>query len=485
MKKIIESILKKGKIFDNDEDVERYSSDYSITTPRRPWMVIRIEDSDELQSIIIKLNEEGVSAYPSSSKIHFYGGTIPRKDDSVILDLSGMNRIHEIDEVNHWVHIEPGVSWEQVQSWLEKRGYRCVMPLLPHRDRSVLMDYLEREQPTLCKFEYSETIASMWVIWGIGERFITGSASINRFRKEGCFSDGVNPQGPGPIDFWRLLQGSQGTLGIVTKGICKIEPIPSISKTIFFSGETLEELISPLYEMGQRYVGFERFLVNDVCLADILGYLELKTNLPNWVIINVLSGLPLGRPEEMVGYQFEYIQNELRRKFPHLRFGERLEGAPDGIEERIPEMLRRPWPADRIYWKHLRKGNCHEVIFMTTLRKTPEFVKLFKDISSQFDYPMEDIGIYIQPVEDMRACQMTFMIPYDQKNGEEFRIIKEMNKRAILEVVKRGGYFNRIYEGVGEVVYSLPRAKGYVEYMRRIKKLFDPNWILSPGKLCF
>ena len=485
MKQTIEKIIGNGKVVDRDEELERFSSDYSLVAPKKPRMIIKIQDSDDVLNVILGFNEDGVAVYPSSSKVHFHGGTIPRKEKAVVLDLSGMNKIHEIDEMNHWVHIEPGVTWGQLQQTLEKKGYRSVIPLLPHPDRSVLMDYLEREQPTLCKFEYSEMIASMWVIWGIGEKFTTGSASINTFRQKGCFADGVNPQGPGPIDFWKLLQGSQGTFGVVTKGICKIEPIPSIAKTIFFPDETLDDLLSPLYEMGRRYIGFERFLVNKVSLAAIFGAPHLKTSLPNWVIINVLSGLPIGRPEEMMGYQLDYIQNELKNKFPRLTIEEKLKGAPSGIEGKLPEMLRKPWPNEKIYWKHGHKGNCHEVIFITTLKKTPEFVEVLKEIADEFDYPAEDIGIYIQPIEDMRACQMTFILPYNPNDGQELRIIKEMNKKSIIKVIEKGGYFNRIYEGVGEVVYTLPRAQSYVNHIRRVKRLFDPNWILSPGKLCF
>jgi hypothetical protein len=328
-------------------------------------------------------------------------------------------------------------------------------------------------------------ISSMWVVWGLGEKFTTGSASVNTFRQKGTFSDGVNPQGPGTIDFWRLLQGSQGTLGIVTKGICKMEFIPAVSKPVFFTAETLGELLSPLYEMGNRYVGFERFLVNNVSLASILGDSKLKTSLPNWVIINILSGLPIGRPEEMVGYQFDYIQKELKNKFPRLTVEEKLKGAPNGIEEKLPKMLRKPWPEGKKYWKHGDQSNCHEVTFITTLKRTPEFVDLFKEIAAELNYSSQDIGIYIQPIEDMRACQMDFMFPYNPDDDQELEIIKQMNKKAIMEVVHRGGYFNRIYEGVGEVVYALPRVQGYVKNIRKMKGLFDPNWILSPGKLCF
>lgn len=485
MKHAIAEIVGKDNVIDRDEELEKFSSDYSLIPSMKPEMVVKVHNSDEVLNVILQLNDGGVPVYPASSKIHFYGGTIPRKEGAVIMDLSGMNKIHEIDEVNHWVHIEPGVTWGQLQQELEKKGYRSVIPLLPHPDRSVLMDWLEREPPTLCKFEYNEMIASMWVTWGLGENFTTGSASINSFRQKDCWADGVNPQGPGTIDFWRLLQGSQGTFGIVTKGICKIEFIPSAEKTIFFPAETLAELIPPLYEMGHRYIGFERFVINNVALTGILGNTGLKASLPNWVIVNVLSGLPVGRPDEMVDYQISYIQNELQNKFPRLTIAEKLDGAPAGIEDKLPEMLRKPWPRDKRYWKHEKKGNCQEVIFTTLLGGTPDFVEIMKEIARQYDYSIHDLGIYIQPLEDMRACQMNFILPYNPEDDREIRKIKNLYNQAIAEVFNKGGYFNRVYDGIKEIVYSVPRAQGYVNYARRIKSLFDPNWILSPGKLCF
>jgi len=485
MKEAKERIVGEGNFIDKNEELEMFSRDYSVVASKEPKMVVKVRNPDEVLDVVLQLNEDGTPLYPSSSRVHFYGGTIPRREDAVVMDLSGMNKVHEIDETNHWVHVDPGVTWGQLQQALEEKGYRSVIPLLPHSGRSVIMDWLEREQPTLCKFEYSEMLASMWVVWGIGEKFTTGSASINTFRQEGCLADGVNPQGPGSIDFWRLLQGSQGTFGIVTKGICKIELIPSVSKTFFFSAENLFELIAPLYEVGRRYVGFERFLVNNVSLAAILGDSNLKASLPNWVFINVLSGLPIGRPDEMVGYQVDYIENQLRKKFPRVTIAETLEGVSAGAVEKLPEMLRKPWPEDKVYWKHQKKGNCQEVIFMTSLNRANEFVEAIEDIATELDYPFEDIGIYIQPVEDMRACQMTFMLSYNKREEEEVKKLKEIYGRAIVEVINKGGFFNRVYDGIGDIVYNLPRAQGYVKHIRRVKRLFDPNWILSPGKLCF
>ncbi len=485
MKESFKEIVGEGNVIDNNKELKKFSSDYSNIPSIAPELVVKVSEEEEVLKVVRQCNDEGLSIYPSSSKVHYYGGTLPRKESSIVMDLSGMNKIHEVDELSHWVHIGPGVTWGQLQTDLEKKGYRSIIPLLPHAKRSVLTDWLEREAPTACKFECNETIASMWVTWGIGESFVTGSASVNNFRKEGCFADGVNPQGPGSIDFWRLLQGAQGTFGVVTKAICKIEFIPAVSKAVFFTSDDLSDLTAPLYEMGKRYVGLERFIVNDVTLAAILGDNKLKSSLPGWTTINVLMGLPIGSPDDMVDYQFSYVQNQLRAKFPKIAIAEKLKGAPAGTEEKLPEMLRKPWPENKVFWKHAAKGNCQELIFTTLLSKTPHFTAILKNIALEHSYPVEDIGVYIQPLEDMRACQVSFMLPFDDKNEAESKNVQRLYRQAIIEVLNEGGYFNRIYDGIGDVVYTLPRVQGYMRQIRRVRKLFDPNGIMSPGKLCF
>ena len=485
MEKDFGDVIGDGKVIYEENELARFSRDYSLIPPKKPSAILRVGNAEEVLNVVCFANEKGIPLYPSSSRVHFYGGTIPRRDGAAILDLSEMNNIVEIDDRNHWVHIEPGVTWGQLQSELEKKGFRSVIPLLPHADRSVLMDWLEREQPTVCKFEYNEMVASMWVVWGLGEKFVTGSAAVNTFRKPGCYADGVNVQGPGTLDFWRFLQGSQGTMGIVTKAICKIEYIPVDTKTYFFPVDKIEELMEPLYLMGHRYIGHERLIVNNMAGAGILGDYNLKTSLPDWTAIVVLSGLPVGRPKEMVEYQVDYIQNNVKKRFPGLRITETLEGAPVGTEEQLPEILRKPWPVEKTYWKHAYKGNCMELIFMSPPKKAAGIIDMIKKLAGSHDYPEDDIGIYVQPVEDIRAFQMDFIFYYNPDNAAEVVKVEEIHKEGISRVVDMGGYFNRIYNGVGELVSELPRAQGYLKYIRRVKKLFDPNNILSSGKLYF
>ena len=167
-------------------------------------------------------NENHIPVVPVSSKVHFFGATIP-KEGGLVLDLTRMNKILEIDPDNRRVRFETGVSWDQLTQALKKEGFRVIMPLTPPAERSVLTDFMEREEPTNQVYDYGEPLEAMEVVWPTGEIFRMGSASVNGYPDSP--SKGGNPSGPG-LDFYRFFQCAQGTMGVVTWTNLKIESIP-------------------------------------------------------------------------------------------------------------------------------------------------------------------------------------------------------------------------------------------------------------------
>ncbi len=485
----IEKLKEVTNVIESDEERAKFEKDFSLVPPCKPDAVVKPKTRDEVAEIVIACNDNNIPIFPASSKVHFNGGTIPRPSKTmprpigIVMDLSEMNTIERLNEEDMWGYLEVGVTWEQYANALKEKGYRTTMPLLPHAERSVVMDWLEREQSTIPMFEYSEQIGGMWVVWGLGEKFATGSASSNTFGQPGNYAAGVNPQGPGTIDFWRLLQGSQGTLGIVTKAVVKFERIPKIEKVYFIPAEELEELVDPVYDILHRRVGYERLIVNNMVLATMIAesgdqILTLKEKLPPYVFIMIIGGL-YRKPEMHLGYQEDYLKTTFKERFPNVNLTEKLEGAP-GLEERLPEMLKNPWPKDKTYWKHMLKGNCQDLVFMTTIEKAPQFCEVIAPIVEEHGYPLDQIGHYVQPVEEGRACQVTYSFYYSDDEKEK---ILNLYKALIPAVWKAGGFFNRPYEYVAQYVYK--KAPDYTAYLMRVKKLFDPNMILSPGKLCF
>ena len=104
-------------------------------------------------------------------------------------------------------------------------------------------------------------------------------------------------------------------------------------------------------------------------------------------------------------------------------------------------------------------------------------------MAGRYQYPVDDIGIYLQPVENGHACQLQFNFFYNPKDDAETEKVRSLYADAQKSVLELGAYFNRPY---GPIVNELYRHNGdYTMMLKRMKKLFDPKDILNPGNLCF
>ena len=218
-KEQLKKIVGKENVSEAKKDLAKYSRDYSLVPSGMPDLVVWPKTSEEVSGVVKWANENDVPVIPVSSAVHFYGCSIP-KQGGMIVDLSRMTQIFEIDDYNRRVRIQPGVTWKQITGELAKKGMRIIMPLLPPANRSVVTDFLEREVPTNTVYDYGEPTQSFELVWPTGELFRLGSASVNGYPDSK--SKGANPSGPG-LDFYRFLQGAQGTFGIVTWMNLKIE----------------------------------------------------------------------------------------------------------------------------------------------------------------------------------------------------------------------------------------------------------------------
>jgi hypothetical protein len=460
-----------------------YATDFSYLPSGAPNYVARPANSVEVSRVIRFCNENRIPVVPCSSKVHFYGASIP-KEGGLVMDMSRMDRILEIDADNRRVRFEAGVTWDKLTKALKREGFRVVMPLTPPAERSVLTDFLEREEPTNQVYDYGEPLQAMEVVWPTGEIFRMGSASVNGYPDSR--SKGGNPSGPG-LDFYRFFQCAQGTMGVVTWTNLKIESIPKIDKTLFAPIDHLDYAIDFLYRILPRRIGQEVLLLNNVNLAAVLAenwptdFEKLKSSLPPWTLILVISGL-LRRPEEKIAYEESFLAQVIRNEFTELRLGENLPGFP-GLRNKVLPILRNPWPANVPHWKNRVKGACQGLIFHTRPLKAPHFVTKVQEIAARHGYPMKDIGMYIQPIEHNRACRPEFTFFYDPANEAEKNAIRALYKDAASVLLSEGAIFTRPYGELASLVYG--KATSYAGHLKRLKKVFDPNNIMNPGNLCF
>ena len=145
------------------------------------------------------------------------------------------------------------------------------------------------------------------MIWGGGQRFFTGEAGWGPADLQGQWAAGgrqVDPKGPAQTDFYRLLTGAQGTLGIVTWASVKCELLADPKKLLFVTADKLEELVDLTYRLTRIRVADELFLVNGAYLATLVGtdaadIAAVRDALPAWTLVMGVGGRALFPEERM------------------------------------------------------------------------------------------------------------------------------------------------------------------------------------------
>jgi hypothetical protein len=474
------------QVINRQEALDRYSHDNSFAPPMRPRLVVQPRNADDVQKIVAWANQTRTPLVPvSSGEPRFRGDTVPSLPEAVIVDLSGMDKIIRIDRRNRMVIIEPGVTYPHLQSALAEQGLTLSTPLLPRQSKSVITSLLEREPTLIPKYNYTlpEPLRCLEVVWGNGEILRTGEAGGYYPTLEQQWEMGlaqVFSGGPGQVDYYRLVSGAQGSMGIVTWASVKCEILPKVHRFFFIPADDLPGLIECAYRLLRVRLGDEFFVLNSANLAAIVSrdadeMRALKDGLPPWVIIMGIAGRDL-LPEEKVDFQEKDTRDIVQQ------LGLELLPAASGITgEQIMSIILSP--SQVTYWKLTYKGACQDIFFMSTLDRIQEFVSTVFATSDALQYPVSDIGIYLQPQHQGTSCHCEFNLPYDPGNRIENDRVRELLGTCSEALIRQGAYFSRPYGIWADMVYN--RDARNKEVIRTIKGIFDPNSILNPGKLCF
>ncbi|MBN2033402.1 MAG: FAD-binding oxidoreductase [Deltaproteobacteria bacterium] len=482
----LEDIVGTGNVLDGIDILREYSSDLSFVPSRRPRCVAKPSTADEVQGIVKWANETMTPLVPvSSGPPHFRGDTIPAMGGSVIIDLSRMKKIIRIDPINWVVMVEPGVTFGELQPELEKAGLSTYTPLCPRGSKSVALSMLEREPITIPAHHWDalDPFLCAEIIFGTGDKLRSGEAagpdSIEDQWKIGKAQ--MVPFGLGQFDESRLISGAQGTIGIITWATVKCRPSSTRTRTFLISSETIEPLLDLSYRLIRVRLGETCFIVNDLKFASLLGknqeeIRELRAALPRWILVVTLEGYgPL--PEGKVEYQ-EADFRDMLKQAGNLRH---LQNVLSFSEDDITKLLTKP--SDEPYWKLRYKGGFSDIFFLNTLDNSPAFIGAMHTLAHSRRFPSEDIGVYIQPIVQGTSCHLEFDLFYDATDSTQTERAQSLVTEGAYDLANMGAFFSRPYGTWAKIAYS--RAAETNILQRKVKKIFDPNNVLNPGRLCF
>ena len=463
--------------------LEAYASDNSFTEGCAPSAIVSPVNAEQVMEIINLAAREKTGLVPCSSAApRLRGDTVPEREDSVVVDLTGMDRIIKIDRRNKVALIEPGVTFGRLAGEVAKEGLKVLVPLLPREGKSVVGSYLEREPILIPKYHWDVTdpLLCAEVIFGTGDMFRTGSAAGPGDLEDQWASERYqkNPMGPGQSDLIRVVQGARGTVGIVTWASVRLEPLPSRSRTFIVAADSFGELLGLAYSMLRRKLGEEFLMLNRTDLAAIVGgdreeIEELKGQLPPWSLIYRVAGFKYF-PSDRVSYQVNDIGDLAGAQ--GLEPCRSLEGVS---EEDIGGML--DGTSGEPYWKFGYLGGFADIFFIATLEMVPSFLELMEEEAKKAGYPAGNIGTYVQPIQHGRSCHVEFTLYYDEGDDGERQKVRGLCDSAIRRLMDSGGFFSRPFGPWCELPFD--RCPDTAMLLGKIGKMLDPDGILNPGKI--
>ena len=474
-----ENIIRKSSI------LEEYSKDLSFVSPVKPACVVKVNNLEEVQNLVKLANETQTPLVPvSSGAPHFRGDTVPGTDGVVIVDLSGMKRVIHVSRKHRMVMLEPGVTFGELIPAVAKEGMRLNIPLAPRRSKSVLGSLLEREPVVMPIYHWdiSDPSGCFEIVFGNGELFRTGAAAGSGTIEEQWAAGGSQKEAAGPSSssWYRLIQGSQGTMGIVTWCTARCEILPKLEDPFLIGTSNLETITETLHWLVRLRLANECLVLNNVDTAALLSnnnneFQKIKASLSPWILCFNIAAYDYF-PEERIQGQIEDM-NSITKKIG-------VEAVKTLGKIHAGEFLKTiQQPSAEPYWKIRQYGACQDIFFVTIYEKLDELTKTMYEAAEKTGYPTSKIGIYLQPIVQGVNCHCEFNLFYNPQDAAETEKVKKLNTLATRILIEKGAFFSRPY---GEnTAMIMNRDAATVTALKKIKQITDPNHILNPGKLCF
>jgi len=449
--KKLENIV--GKPFCSKDHEELICYAYDATARSYlPSAVLFPGNAKEISAILHLANAEGFSVIPRGSGTGMTGGSLPVQG-GVVLVMSRLNRILEIDKDNLIAHVEPGVVTGRFHRAVEKE--KLFYPPDPSSaDFSTLGGNLAEcaGGPRAVKYGVTrDYVLGLEAVLPTGEIIHTGVKTA---------------KGVVGYDLTRLLIGSEGTLGIITRMTLRLLPLPEAVRAmtaIFDRMGTAAETVSEIIRRGivPRTIEF----MDNASIRCVEHYLEM--NLP--VQAGALLLIEVDGKNDEVDMLIEQLKTVCISQ-----------GAVDTNVAREKEDIAKLWKARKAISPALFQYGPDKINedIVVPRSKIPDMVRKIEALKEATGLTMVSFG-------HAGDGNIHFNIMLDKKNREELKKAEAAIETLFEHTLELGGTISGEHGvGITKAPY-IAKEIGPVELnlMKKIKKVFDPNGILNPGKI--
>ena len=457
-----QSAVAPGRVFTGSDINVDYSHDeMPIYGKAMPEAVVEALTTEEIAAVMKLCNENRIPVTPRGAGTGLVGGAVPIQG-GVLLVTTRMNKILSYDEDNFTVTVQPGVLLQTLAEDAATRG--LLYPPDPGEKLATLGGNVSTNAGGMRAVKYGCTrdyVKAMTVVLPTGEIIKLGS-SVSKT------SSGYS--------LLNLMIGSEGTLGIITELTLKLIPAPKETVSLIIPYPDMESCISTvpaffrehLQPQALEFMGKDIVISSEAYVGKQVFPRQIEGVDAEAYLLVTFDGNDADELDAMIERASEVVLEA---------------GAIDVLVADTPALKRDAWAARSSFLEAIMADTklldeCDVVVPVTQIANFLVYV----------DSLEQEVGLKIRSFGHAGDGNLHIYCCSNDLAEDEFKARAEKFMEAVyIKATELGGQVSGEHGiGSGKVAF-LAESMGDVNMrlMEEIKKVFDPNLILNPGKVCY
>lgn len=438
------------------ETRRHYGLDWTRFHDPDPTAVVFARDIPQLQRLVAFANEHGVALVPSGGRTGQSGGAVAAQGE-VVVSFDRMNRIIDFDPVDDLVTVEPGVVTASLQAFAESQS-RFYPVDFSSSGSSQIGGNIATNAGGIKVLRYGMTrdrVAGLKVLTGTGELL-----DLNR---------GLVKNNAG-YDLRHLMIGSEGTLGLIVEATMSVVRPPAPLSVMVIGVPSMNDVMSVLatFRDAVALTAFEFF--SDNALEHVLQRHNLRPPLAEragyYALLEFEQLTPTATDDALAAFQ-ECVAHGI---------------AIDGVASQSEQDRLDLWRYREFISEAITPFTPYKNDIAVRVSRVPAFLDAIESAVAA-GYPAFEI-VWFGHIGDGNL-HLNILKP-DDMAVDRFKATCEGVSETVLDIVRQFEGSISAEHGVGLLKRDqlhFSRSDDEIALLRQMKRVFDPNGILNPGKL--
>lgn len=453
----LKSLFDPTQILDDSSSLKEYGRDWTKYLEPKPSAVFFPRTTEDVVKIVRWARTHKVALVPSGGRTGLSGGAAALSGE-VVVSFQKMNRILDFDRYDQTVQVEAGVVTETLQKFAEEKGLYFPVDFAS-RGSSQIGGNVATNAGGIKVLRFGlmrSWVASLEVVTGTGEVLHLNNSLVK------------NATG---YDLRQLFIGSEGTLGFITKATIALTR-PTEEPTLFVFGVSKLESVMKIFHSFKStlpVLAFEMF--TDVALKYVLKHhSHLNKPFPGSYPYYILAELE-GTSERVSEGALKLFEQGLEEGW-----------IEDGIQAQGAQQMRDLWRLREDISECTAPYTPYKNDISVRISHVPDFLTQM-DTILKTEYPDFE-AVWFGHIGDGNL-HINILKPANMENAEFVKRCKQVDLKMFAMIERFKGSVSAEH-GVGltkKAFLQHTRSELEISLMKQIKKIFDPDGILNPGKI--